>query len=522
MAISDPIFKLLRFPVIDSLPFTIDRGTGVMQLHPLLANLLGLTSTKFADGGESLINLFLDPCDRILCRESFQKLLDNQSITCSHYARVRIYGKVFWIRVTAKPLSSHASSRRIEGYVCIYNFFEILGEFLHQLDCSARDRQTLEDFLRVIPACQTAVIAFSELNCEPDKLCSLVQDELRPCLLDFAEPLFDGSILVAFSCTNDKDMTDFGLFSKYGTVNESRSFFSRKPNSLNEASDLRAEFLTRLSDRIHVKSGLSLADMVQLALAFRIDFMGLTQVFQPQVDRNGFIGGEFLVRLANGSVSPEMFIPALEKTTLIQPFGRWVVESVLHQARCLEQDMKPGFKVSFNLSACQSSDIGFVPFVQLCLKRFIMSPRHLMVELTETARPSNRDFLRAQIKSLRELGVLTAVDDFGTGYNSLEVLLHVPFNMVKFSRSFVLSVLEDSDKQRFFAGIISACHNIGLSVCAEGVENAEMHGLLADMGVDVFQGYYYAKPLPIQEAVRTVKQCPYIQSLEASSQHYQA
>lgn len=517
MASNVPIFNLLRFQVIEPLPFTIDRGTGVMELDPLLANLLGLTSSIFADGGESLINLFLDPCDRILCRESFQKLLDNQSITCSHYARVRIYGHVYWISVTAKPLSSHASSRKIEGTVYIYNFFEILGELLPQLDCSPRDRQTLEDFLRVTPVCQTALIAFSELNCEPDELCRLIRDELRPCLLDFVAPLFDGSILVSFSCNNDKDMTDFGLFSKYGKVNESRSFFSRKVNSLNEASDLRGEFLTRLSDHIHVKSGLSLVDMVHLALAFRMDFVGLTQVFQPQVDRNGFIGGEFLVRLANGSVNPEIFIPALEKTTLIQPFGRWVVESVMHKARCLERDLKPGFKVSFNLSACQSSDIGFVPFVKLCLKRFIISPRHLMVELTETARPSNRDFLREQIKSLRELGVLTAVDDFGTGYNSLEVLLHVPFNMVKFSRSFVLSVLEDSNKQRFFSEIISACHNIGLSVCAEGVENAEMHRLLADMGVDVFQGYFYAKPLPIREAVSAVKQCPFIQSLQSSS-----
>ena len=517
MPSSDPIFKLLRFPVIEPLTFTIDRGTGVMVMDPLLAKLLGLSSSTFPDAGESLINLFLDSCDRILCRHSFQKLLENQSITCSHYARVRIYGQVFWMRVTAKPLSSHASSRKIEGSVHIYNFYEILCELLPQLDCSARDRQTLEDILHVTPSCQTALIAFSELNCEPDNLCRLIQDELRPCLQDFAEPLFDGSILVAFSCTNDKDMSDFGLFSKYGKVNQSRSFFSRKPESLIDAADSRADFLKRISDQIPVKSGLTLADMVLLALAFRMDFMGLTQVFQPQVDRNGFIGGEFLVRLADRSGSPEVFIPALEKTTLIQPFGRWVVESVLHQARCLEPDMKPGFKVSFNLSACQSSDIGFVPFVKLCLKRFIISPRHLMVELTETARPSNRDFLHAQIKSLRELGVLTAVDDFGTGYNSLEVLLHVPFDMVKFSRSFVLSVLEDSDKRRFFAKIISACHDIDLSVCAEGVEDEEMHRLLADMDVDVFQGYCYAKPLPIREAVRAVKQCPYIQSLEASS-----
>ena len=517
MPTSDPIFKLLRFPVFESLPFTIDRGTGVMEMNPLLAKLLGLSSSTFPDAGESLINLFLDPCDRILCRESFQKLLDNQSITCSHYARVSIYGKVFWIRLTAKPLSSHASSRMIEGSVVIYNFQEILSELLQQLDCSVRDRETLEHFQRVLPLCQTALIEFSELYCEPDKLCLAIPEEIRSSIPVFAEPLFDGGILVAFSCTNDQPMTNLDVFSKFGKVDVNRSFISPKTDSVLEATDCRAEFLIKLSEHIPVKSGLTLAEMVHLAQAFRRDFIGLTQVFQPQVDKNGFIGGEFLVRLADRSVSPEVFIPVLEKTTLIQPFGRWVVEYVLHQARFLEPDMKPGFKVSFNLSACQSSDIGFVPFVKLCLKRFIISPRHLMVELTETARPSNRDFLHEQIKSLRELGVLTAVDDFGTGYNSLEVLLQVPFDMVKFSRNFVLSVLEDSDKQRFFAKIISACHDIGLSVCAEGVEDAEMHRLLADMGVDVFQGYCYAKPLPIQEAVRAVKQCPYVQSLKASS-----
>ena len=510
--IPSSFFDLIRYPVTDPLCFKIHRSTGIVTMDPMIAKLLDLPSDVMADGGKCLGERILDESDRELCRESLQSLFDNKCTHFSHYARVKIFGKLFWIRVDAELASSHKSSRLIKGSIIVYNLHRILYELLGQCDCGKRNRKTLMAFAEITFDCEAALLEFTEMTCEPKKLCRHLKNELRSSDVIFAKPLYDGSILVAFKGDREDFVRNLAALHQYGDFNAERSFFAGKSTEFTEALEYRGKFLDKLSERIPVHSGLTVHENVMLALTIRHNFAGLKLFFQPQVGANGFMGGEFLVRLSSQfsriTVSPDRFIPVLEKTDLIKPFGRWVVETVLEEARVLADDMaKPGFKVSFNMSASQCDDDGFVPYVAHCIERFNFPARCLMVELTETAKPLRDSHLKDQINGLRELGVQTAIDDFGSGFNSIETLFDMPYDLVKFSRKFVVSSLEDQKRLSFFKALISACHDTGVSICAEGVEDEEMHKKLEELGVDFFQGYHYAKPMPIKEAVQAVNEC---------------
>lgn len=513
------VYDLIRFPVTDPLPFTIHRTTGLMTVDPELANVLELPESEMADAGASLVDRILDPTDRQLCRQSFYDMIDGKRAECVHYGRMMIAGSPFWICISAKANSAHASSRLIKGTVVVFNFHRVLHELFGQCDCEQQDRDTLSAFARVPIDSEAVLLSFKELCCEPHDFCEHLTHELHDCDVIFAEPLYDGTIIVAFRSEAKAFAVNFHKLDAFCKVDKEASFSSGRSPFLREAVFLRIEFMKRLASHVPVQSGLTVVEIVNLVLAFRHNFRQLQLFFQPQVGPLGFIGGEFLVRLkpdfVNVTVDPDVFIPILEKTHIIHPFGRWVVETALDQSRILKHDVKPGFRVSFNMSACQARDVGFIPFIRRCLEIFRIPVQYLMIELTETAKPVCSRRLANQIHALRELGIHTAIDDFGTGYNSIEHLFLMRYDVVKFSRKFVVSSLADPRRLRFFQNLISGCHDIGVVVCAEGVEDEAMLCRLAEMGVDLYQGYYFARPCPIAEAVAEVKHCPYLAAIES-------
>ena len=209
----------------------------------------------------------------------------------------------------------------------------------------------------------------------------------------FAEPLCDGYVLTAFRCDTVCFEERLKRLSSEATLRSPTTFFSGRSENFTDAMTLRARFLRRLSALIQVEEGLTLTNIVDLTVATRHNFSGFRLHFQPQVNEAGYCGGEFLVRVSSkwekNPVRPDLFIPILEKNPLIQPFGRWVVEASMDQARLLTSKFKTDFTVSFNMSAFQAADIGFVPFVNQSLIRFKIPAAHVMLVLTETARPFN-------------------------------------------------------------------------------------------------------------------------------------
>ena len=232
------------------------------------------------------------------------------------------------------------------------------------------------------------------------------------------------------------------------------------------------------------------------------DRNGFRFVAQPKVDVHGRpIGAELLMRWtteAFGSVSPVEFIPLAEKVGLIQLMGRHAAHAAAQlAASCAELGFD--LPVAVNLSPKQLLQPGLDGLLMHACRRHGIEPRMLELELTESALVHNMDIVTPLLRRLRSLGFSLALDDFGTGYSSLSYLRHLPFNKVKIDRSFVMDIDRDPAATRLLESIVQMCRVLGMRTVAEGVETPAQLAALAAMGVDEFQGYHFARPMPVDE-----------------------
>lgn len=227
----------------------------------------------------------------------------------------------------------------------------------------------------------------------------------------------------------------------------------------------------------------------------------LTMVFQPVVDlREGrLIGAEALLRWEHptlGPVSPGKFIPMVEALGLSESYGLWVLNAACREAKLWEAEGLSGLKVAVNLSARQLAEADLKIKIERTLERHRLDPKALELELTETAAMADAERTRQLFTELRSLGISLAIDDFGAGYSSLSYVKNLPFDKLKIDREFVTDVHRRRDSQAICSALIALGQGLGLLVLAEGVESAEEVAVLHDLGCDIFQGYYFSRPLP--------------------------
>ncbi|MBU3819132.1 MAG: EAL domain-containing protein [Candidatus Faecalibacterium intestinavium] len=225
-------------------------------------------------------------------------------------------------------------------------------------------------------------------------------------------------------------------------------------------------------------------------------------VIQPVVSgRDGsIIGGEVLLRwvFEGQDISPAVFIPILEKHGLIQKVGRWVFGQAA--AACVRlRRCNPSLYLTFNVSLHQLNDHLLLPCMEETLEKYGLPEGSLVAEITESAMDEQPQRLEAFITAAHKLGLNIALDDFGSGYSSMRMLLQYPTNIIKLDRSLVTEVTESEAKMHFIQSIVYACHRFGKTVCIEGVEDAEQNEIIRNMGCDVIQGYYYYRPMEIDE-----------------------
>lgn len=231
------------------------------------------------------------------------------------------------------------------------------------------------------------------------------------------------------------------------------------------------------------------------------DYQGFELFYQPQVTADGgrVVGAEALARWScpkYGQVSPGEFIPLLEQSGLIVPFGRWVFRQAAAQcARWAAR--RPDFTVSVNLSYLQVTSDDMIPFIQTSLETLHLNPANLVVEFTESCMIQG-DIQRV-FDSLRRLGVRIAMDDFGTGYSSLGMLKTSPADVVKIDRTFVRDILHSKFDETFIRFIVELCHHVGIKVCLEGVERDEEMRLVAPMHLDYIQGFLFGRPMNVND-----------------------
>jgi diguanylate cyclase (GGDEF)-like protein len=222
--------------------------------------------------------------------------------------------------------------------------------------------------------------------------------------------------------------------------------------------------------------------------------------YQPQVDAvsGRVIGMESLIRWfhpENGLVSPMEFIPVAEEMGLIVPIGEWVLHQACHRASEWNAAGHPDLKVSVNVSANQFKDPGFKASIVSALLSSGLSPRNLVLEITESMLMGDIDQLADLLREIKSLGVSFSLDDFGTGYSSLSYLKKFPIGELKIDRSFLLEVPANNDDNSIVRAIIAMAHSLGQVVVAEGVEEIEQLEFLRQHDCDIIQGYYYSKPL---------------------------
>lgn len=220
--------------------------------------------------------------------------------------------------------------------------------------------------------------------------------------------------------------------------------------------------------------------------------------YQPIVNvRQGQISAyEALIRWRHperGLLYPMDFIPQAESSGLILPMGLLVLEQALRQYK-LWAPRKPGLNISVNLSARQLAQPDLADEVRRILEQCDVSPSNLTLEITESVVMENASQALVHLTNLHNLGVRLAIDDFGMGYSSLSYLHQFPVDLLKIDRSFVQRMLENEAQAQLVRTIIQMGHTLGLEVLAEGVEEVEQYEMLRDMGCELIQGYYIARP----------------------------
>ncbi len=228
-------------------------------------------------------------------------------------------------------------------------------------------------------------------------------------------------------------------------------------------------------------------------------------VYQPIVSlETGHIDGfEALVRWKHperGLIMPAVFLPTAEESGLIVPIGTWVLDRACRDFARWQRDLGAAApsKIHVNVSRKQLLR-DLVEKVRQALQKHAVAPECLHLEVTESEIMQNPEVAKATLGELRKLGVRVDMDDFGTGHSSLACLQELPIDVLKIDRSFVANM----ERSRSFAALVHAVttlgQNLGMTVVAEGIETAEQLAMLQFMECEFGQGYFFSKPMPVDE-----------------------
>jgi diguanylate cyclase (GGDEF)-like protein/PAS domain S-box-containing protein len=257
--------------------------------------------------------------------------------------------------------------------------------------------------------------------------------------------------------------------------------------------------------------------MRQLALTgelrYGIDNAQLVLHYQPKIDlKTGRVFGvEALARWQHplyGLMMPDEFIPLAEQTGLIKSLTKWVFNAALNQ--CSEwRRANLEISIAINISARNLHDVDFIAEIGRVAEVCGETHRRMKMEITETSIMAEPMRTLTTLRLLDSMGVRLAIDDFGTGYSSLAYLKQLPVHEIKIDKSFVMGMEHDEDSVVIVRSTIDLAHNLGLQVVAEGVEDRHTYDLLVQLGCDAAQGFYMARPMPLDELLVWLNESPW-------------
>jgi len=272
------------------------------------------------------------------------------------------------------------------------------------------------------------------------------------------------------------------------------AMYEVKNNAKNSAAFYTASMNENITQQTFIES----------ALRSALDNGELFLVYQPKVncDTGSVYGVEALLRWSHptlGSLSPEKFIPIAESSGVIYPIGLWVIEQALKDIEEINNNRQSTLAVSVNVSAVQLQKSVFTQDLHRLLQKLNPTRTKLSLEITENQLMGKLDAVLPMLHEIKSMDVDFEIDDFGTGYSSLSYLKKLPVSTVKIDKSFVMDIHYDEDDKMIVSAIISLAHALKKDVVAEGAQTQEHIDLLKTMGCKNVQGYYFAKPMPIDE-----------------------
>ncbi len=240
-----------------------------------------------------------------------------------------------------------------------------------------------------------------------------------------------------------------------------------------------------------------------LALALSDDPDQLHLNYQPVHDLRSrtVVGAEALLRWQHpqrGAVSPMLTVEAAERTGLIVPLGRVVLGRALEQTARWMQRIRPDFRMHVNVSPLELREPSYVDNVEATLTRTGVPAANVLLEITETALLTDEPRVASSLRELRELGVGLGIDDFGTGYSSIAHLQRLPIDTVKIDRSLVSGIAADASGFRLTRAVLGLVSTLGVTIVAEGIEDALEAAHLQSMGCAFGQGYHLGRPVPAE------------------------
>ncbi|MCB2226532.1 MAG: EAL domain-containing protein [Desulfarculaceae bacterium] len=235
--------------------------------------------------------------------------------------------------------------------------------------------------------------------------------------------------------------------------------------------------------------------------------------YQPKVEAatGKVVGTEALVRWQKSDgelVFPDEFIPLAEETDIIYELSPWVLNKACEDLASLHKMGHEELTVAVNLSAKQFQDKNLTEQATAVIGKYGLKARHLSFEITEHTIMTNVELAAEIMRRLSELGIKVALDDFGTGYSSLGYLSRLPLNAIKIDKSFVDDLPQSPEASVVARTIITLAHGLSFKTVAEGVSVREQLHFMQEHGCDEIQGYYFSRPLPLDQLAELLEETP--------------
>ena len=290
----------------------------------------------------------------------------------------------------------------------------------------------------------------------------------------------------------------------------SQTVYSYLLSALEKAKDEDAYDMVIFDDESHESNYKMLELLNAIKASIRNNCEGFYLCYQPFVSTvtGKIIGAEALVRWRSpvyGEVSPGRFVPHLESHPCFYDLSIWVLRNAIENTKEIVKDI-PGFFVNVNMSYSQLERPQFKNEVVAILKELDFPAKNLQLELTERCRNLDMKYLKEQLMFFRENGIKIALDDYGTGNSTINLLCDLPITCVKIDQTFILNILNKGNNRVVVDSTVQCAKRLGLNVCLEGVETQEIKDFIGKYSANYHQGYFYSRPIEFTKFKEFVKE----------------